>query len=201
MDILDEIAPSKRGRGRPRAQAAVLTAALELIAQSPEVRSITMEAIAEQAGISKVTLYRRWPSKAALMADALLRQLSESIPLDATKPPMVAITEHVHSLSEALEGKIGQLFRIVAAECMVEPAAMEAFRDRYIGPRRRAVTQIISRGLKDGSFTSPNRAVDCHDALYGALFYRFLFGFDMSDPAALQRLLIATLQVRPAGRG
>lgn len=170
---------------------------LDLI-ENTEVRAVTMDAIANKAGVSKVTLYRRWPSKAALMTDALLSRLAEAIPLDPAKEPLAAITEHVTSLSAALNGQIGRLFRSVAAECMAEPEAMALLRDRYIGMRRRVAIQIISRGLRDGSFTTSNRAVDCHDALYGSLFYRFLFELGTMGPASIDKLLAATLQARPA---
>jgi len=116
-----------------------------------------MEAIAERAGITKVTLYRHWPSKAALLADALLTELAAALPLDAEKPAWEAISSHATRLGAALDGDIGDLFRNVAAECMVEEAALREFRDRYLGLRRKAALRIIRAGLKDGSFTPSRR--------------------------------------------
>ena len=189
----------RRGRGRPRAQAAILGSALSLV-ETAGVRNVTMEAIADRAGVSKITLYRRWPSKAALMADALMTELEASVPLDASKDAVVGITEHVLRLSVALDGRIGNLFRSVAAECIAEPAAMAEFRDRYLGRRRAVAIQIIQRGLIDGSIGAAGTATDCHDALYGAVFYRFLFAFSSLDEPSLRRLLAETLRPRPNGR-
>ncbi len=182
-----------RKRGRPRNQAPVLDSALALV-RSQGVRAVTMEAIAEKAGITKVTLYRHWPSKAALLADALLTELAAALPLDAEKPAWEAISSHAVRLGQALEGDIGGLFRSVAAECVVEEAALRDFRDRYLGLRRRAALQIIRAGLKDGSFTADGRAEDLHDAIYGGIFYRFLFGFGALDRKRVLQLLTTILK-------
>lgn len=157
-------------------------------------RAVSMEAIAEHAGITKVTLYRRWPSKAALLADALLEELAAKLPLDPEGSPWDALSRHAVQLGEALQGGIGELFRNVAAECMVEEAALRDFRDRYLGLRRQAAIRIIRAGLKERSFVAEARAEDLHDAIYGSIFYRFLFDFGALDRRAIQRLLTTILQ-------
>ncbi len=65
--------PDKAPPGRPRSQKrrlAVLSATLDELADNG-IRSMTIEAIAERAGVSKVTIYRWWPDKIALALDAL----------------------------------------------------------------------------------------------------------------------------------
>lgn len=185
-----------RKRGRPRSQAPVLASALALV-RVHGVRAVTMDAIAERAGITKVTLYRHWPSKAALLANALLTELATALPLDAEKPAWKAISCHAILLGKALEGDIGDLFRNVAAECMAEETAMRDFRDRYLGLRRQAAIRIIRVGLKDGSLTAEARAEELHDAVYGGIFYRFLFGFGGLDRKSILRLLTTILKPRP----
>jgi AcrR family transcriptional regulator len=59
------------GRPRdPRRDAAIREAALSLIADVGYERT-TVDAIAAAAGVSKPTIYRRWPGKHELVADAL----------------------------------------------------------------------------------------------------------------------------------
>ncbi|ACG73621.1 transcriptional regulator, TetR family [Anaeromyxobacter sp. K] len=50
----------------------VLDAALDLLARAGYAR-MTFDAVAERAGVSKTTVYRRWPTKADLVRAALLR--------------------------------------------------------------------------------------------------------------------------------
>ena len=63
----------KRGRGRPRREGAdeeILNVALEMLREKG-YRDLTVDAVAERAGVAKTTVYRRWPSKGALIAAAL----------------------------------------------------------------------------------------------------------------------------------
>ncbi|MBL0888282.1 TetR/AcrR family transcriptional regulator [Myceligenerans indicum] len=60
--------------GRPRSEAAsraILDAVLDLVAEHGSIGAITVEAVASRAGSSKATVYRRWPSKEALVAAAV----------------------------------------------------------------------------------------------------------------------------------
>lgn len=65
--------PAAHGPGRPRSgrsRAATLEAALALAAEVPWAR-VTVGAIAERAGVSKATIYRWWPSRGAILVEAL----------------------------------------------------------------------------------------------------------------------------------
>lgn len=68
-------AASPRG-GRPRDEGrdqAILEAAIDLLAQVG-YDSMSIESVAGRAKVSKATIYRRWPGKAELVADALRRR-------------------------------------------------------------------------------------------------------------------------------
>jgi AcrR family transcriptional regulator len=63
----------KRGRGRPRRAGAdeeILSVALAMLREKG-YHDLTVDAVAETAGVAKTTIYRRWPSKGALVAAAL----------------------------------------------------------------------------------------------------------------------------------
>ena len=65
--------PPKRGRGRPRREGAddeILAVALAMLREEG-YRAITVDGVAERAGVAKTTVYRRWPSKGALLAAAI----------------------------------------------------------------------------------------------------------------------------------
>lgn len=71
-------------RGRPRdaeADAAILRAFFEVVAEHGYAGA-SMDAIAERAGVAKTTIYRRWPSRDALMLAAHARLLQDNPPPD-----------------------------------------------------------------------------------------------------------------------
>ena len=72
--------------GRPRDPAvgeAALDAAVRLIVEDG-YGGLTMERIAERAGVSKAALYRRWPNKVAVVVDAIAVSAHESFTLPDT---------------------------------------------------------------------------------------------------------------------
>ena len=73
------IAAPQRGRPRdPQRRQAILDAALKLVAEVGYDRT-TVDAIATKAGVSKPTLYRRWPhGKPELIADAIRERREET---------------------------------------------------------------------------------------------------------------------------
>ncbi|GAA4670621.1 TetR/AcrR family transcriptional regulator [Nocardioides nanhaiensis] len=62
--------PPDAARRSERARTAVLEAALALTAERPYPQ-VTVEAVAARAGVSKATIYRWWPSRGAVVVDAL----------------------------------------------------------------------------------------------------------------------------------
>lgn len=63
----------KRGRGRPRRAGAdeeILRVSLELLREYG-YRAFTVDLVSERTGIAKTTIYRRWPTKGALVAAAI----------------------------------------------------------------------------------------------------------------------------------
>ena len=70
-----------RKPGRPRserARQAVLAAAGELLVEGG-MAAVTMEAVAARAGVSKVTVYKWWPSRGAVAIDAYFEHFRQTI--------------------------------------------------------------------------------------------------------------------------
>jgi AcrR family transcriptional regulator len=68
--------PPRRGRGRPRraeADLEILDAALAML-RAGGYRALSLDEVARRAGTAKTSIYRRWPSKAALAAEIVRRE-------------------------------------------------------------------------------------------------------------------------------
>lgn len=129
--------------GRPRNRKideAVLTATAELIGEVPYAE-LSVGAIARRAGTSKPAIYRRWPSKAHLVHEAVF-PIGEATQISSTGSLAVDIREMVRRVAgilgaaparAALPGLIGEM----AADPTLHAALLERFGD------------IITRGLGD----------------------------------------------------
>jgi len=70
VSIIAAVSTAKRGRGRPRREGAdeeILAVARTMLSEGG-YGELTVDGVAERAGVAKTTVYRRWPSRGALIA-------------------------------------------------------------------------------------------------------------------------------------
>ncbi|MEM8809683.1 MAG: TetR/AcrR family transcriptional regulator [Cyanobacteria bacterium P01_G01_bin.38] len=162
--------------GRPRSsesEQATLDAAWRLL-KSQSVHKISIEAIAREAGVSKTTIYRWWPSKAAVLVDAFIAQVDPVLPFQQADTAAAALKQQMANLVAVFESKTGRIVAEIIAEGQCNPEALASFRDRFLHPRRDAARQVILQGLESGEFDAnldPDLAMDI---LYGPIYYRLL---------------------------
>jgi AcrR family transcriptional regulator len=167
--------------GRPRddeSQEAILRAALDLVKESG-YRALTIERIAGRAGAGKTTIYRWWPSKAAVVMEAFLKYISPEIefPSVSTVSPSESIRQQMQSVARAYRGPHGDLLRALIAEAQFDRELASAFVTNWIRPRREMATAILQSGIASGELESDIDVNVAIDALYGALYYRFLIPY------------------------
>lgn len=151
----------------------MLDAALELLGRDGYSR-MSIERVAAAAGVTRPTVYRRWPTKAALATDALAA---------------LAATEHRPDTGSARDDLVGLLraFRrsllrpngmatlgTVLAEEAHTPELVAHFRERLVAPRRTAIRTVLARGVERGEI---DRAADLDtaiNAIVGSFYARYL---------------------------
>jgi AcrR family transcriptional regulator len=144
--------PAQR-RGRPRsaeADAAIVDAALDLIAEEG-VTGLSVESVAARAGVGKTTIYRRWPSKEALVADALGAlndDLPEALHASTARGQLVEILEHVRCKSP--ETRTGKIMPRMLSYARTNPELFRMYYRTVLDPRRERVRAVIRRGIADG---------------------------------------------------
>ncbi len=152
---LDDRESARAGstRGRPRSQeadSAIIEATLEMIADDG-VNALSIEAVATRAGVGKATIYRRWPSKEALMGDALAT-LIDDMPqtFDGTnvREQLVSMLEHVRCRS--VDSRTGRIFPRMASYKHSHPELFAIFADRVLAPRRERVRALVQQGIDVG---------------------------------------------------
>jgi AcrR family transcriptional regulator len=170
--------PGPRPSGRPRserARRAILKAANELL-ESEGFVAVTMEAIAERAGVSKATVYRWWPNRAAVVMDGFLSTVSSEVPFPHTGHAREDMRIHMRRLTEAFDGKIGRTVAALIAEGQANPELAEALRSRWLSVRRAEAREILEFGIDRGELREDLDLEVAVDVLYGPIYYRMLVG-------------------------
>ena len=170
--------PQARAPGRPRserAHRAILRAANELL-ESDGFAAVTVEAIAERAGVSKATIYRWWPNRAAVVMDGFLSIVSSEVPFPHTGHAREDIRIHMRRLAEAFGGKMGRTVAALIAEGQADPELAEALRSRWLSIRRKEAREILELGIERGELRDDIDPEVAVDVLYGPIYYRMLVG-------------------------
>lgn len=157
-------------RGRPRdiqRHRAILVAARELLATG-SYAELSMESVAARAGVGKKTLYRRWPSKAPLVAEAVLEAYggSGSFPVAQTGDIRADLRswlgEHADFLAEPASAALVRALVAAAAASAADGAALY---QQLSAPQHAGLTTRLRQAVEAGQL----RADADLDAVAGAL--------------------------------
>src|SRR3954465_1036338 len=169
---------TNRGRGRPRSEVSrqrILDAALETLQISGFTCSTT-DSIAERAGASKATIYRWWPTKASLLAEALREAVAEEVPFPATGDLATDIELQLRNFIALLNGRLGRAFKAFVGAAQSDPEVAAAFLEDWVKPRRKEAKTVLERYQVNGRI-APDVDLDMVlDLLYGPLYFRLLSG-------------------------
>lgn len=180
-----------------RSRQVILRAAFAELGQSG-YGAFTIESVAARAGVAKSTIYRHWPDRLALIADAFETAHAHSV------PPVEALTAR-----EGLQQLLQHVAQVVAGSAFSAsiPALIEGaerdprlrdFRHRYSAQRRESLARLIMQGAANGEFSAgvdPELAVQ---ALLGPIFYQRLMTSEPFDPGRVGELINTVLGAPPS---
>jgi AcrR family transcriptional regulator len=179
-------------RGRPRDPAvdtAILTAALELfIAQG--ISAMSMEQIAKRAGVGKPTLYRRWSTKEALVADAIESLVVADVTwptrdeIDATPTHQLVERNIAAAARTVADPRFRALIAQIYGSAVTYPQLMQTYWTHYIQPRRELAIAMLRRAQADGRVAPDTDLEVLVDMLAGGVTYRVL----QPDPPTAQQM-------------
>ncbi|MES2793951.1 MAG: TetR/AcrR family transcriptional regulator, partial [Planctomycetota bacterium] len=134
----------KKTRGRPRSVAAashetILDTVYQIL-QEKSVRELTIEEVARRAQVGKPTLYKWWPTKAALVMDMFEQRIVDKLAVPDAKTAEQAIRAQVAELIRLFNGFFGKVAADIIAEGQSEPHVLEEYRNRYMSKRRAFTT-------------------------------------------------------------
>jgi AcrR family transcriptional regulator len=181
--------PPDHSRRNEKARSAILRAASELLDQLG-FRRLTIEGIAERAGVGKATIYRWWPNKAAVVMEAVLQAASPRIPFPDTGSVREDLRRQLASVIELYtETRAGHGILALIAESQHDASLAESLRDRFIASRRREASAVLQRGIDRGELRANLDVDTAIDTLYGAIYYRSLVSHAPLDAAYADTLI------------
>lgn len=192
--------PAAKRRGStqngPRAEARILDAAYDLLLERG-LEATTVEAIAAKAGVSKVTIYKWWPNRAAVVMSAFLRRAEDLLPypddfrLDQVEDRLLRMTA-------SFRGPTGAVMAALVAEGQTDPEIAQAFREGYVNARRQRGVAIVRAAIEAGEIRASDPDVVL-DLLYAPLYFRLLVGHrPLDDDAVREHVRLVLTALRPS---
>ncbi|WP_378622225.1 TetR/AcrR family transcriptional regulator [Nonomuraea guangzhouensis] len=157
----------RHGRPRdPENDAAILDAALDLLIERGAAGT-SIEAVAQRAGVAKLTVYRRWRAKDDLLMAAL--EHARTPDMDAA-PARQSIDELVSTTAELLSRpRFRALMARVIGASVDYPKLVTAYTERYLQPRLNALAQIAQQAIDAGRLPADTDPSVIHDILASSI--------------------------------
>jgi AcrR family transcriptional regulator len=161
------------------------------VARARELAALYLQKpeVAATAGVGKQTIYRWWPSKAAVVFDALEREIKSVHP-----PPRSGSTyEDIHTqmsrVAEMFASPTGSIIRELVAESLGDDKVAKQFEDRFFAERLRLGLATLQSGV-DGGVLRPDLDLEIvAEMLYGPLWLRMIIRHQPLEPEVVTQIL------------
>ncbi|MFI2504611.1 TetR-like C-terminal domain-containing protein [Streptomyces sp. NPDC018972] len=189
---MTENAAARRGRGRrPAAEvrAGVLAAAARILL-ADGLRAVTFDRVATEAGSSKMTLYKWWPSPGALAAESYFAHSSRTLQFPDTGDIRADLIAQLGSFIRWLtdEGAAKPMSELIGAAQM-DPDLAQAWSQSYALPRRELARVRLRTAQQHGQLRDDADLDIITDQLWGACYHRLLVLKVPLDDALAERLV------------
>lgn len=168
---------ARRGRGRrPAAQvrAEILTAAGALLL-GEGMAAFTIERVADEAGASKTTIYKWWPSKGALALDAYFHAVESTLAFPDSGDIEHDLTTQIRAFAHLVaETTAGRVIAELIGQAQTDPDLSAALTAHYSGPRRELAVEAMRRAQSRGQLRPDVDPQVVVDQLWGACYHRLL---------------------------
>ena len=165
----------KPGRGRRRAEdvrQATLEAAAELLLFEG-LSKVTFDKVAARAGVSKMTLYKWWPSPGILALQAYFDAVEQVFAFPDTGDIRADLTNQLHSFIAFMK-KHGSVIRELVGAAQSDPDLASALAEDYARPRRRLAIDRLRIAQEAGQIRGDIDLITIESQLFGACYHRLI---------------------------
>ena len=172
---------------------ATLEAAADLLVEGG-LGAATMEAIAARAGVSKVTIYRWWPSRGAVAVDAYFHRFDKTYTYVDSGEVSVDLTTQIRLLIHAFRGRAGEIMAELIGQAQTDPVLAETLRSGWLQPRREATAAVLQRAIVRSQIRPDVDIPTVMDQLYAPLYWRLMMRHRPLDDGLADELVRNTLE-------
>jgi len=180
----------RRSPGRPRSEQArvsILRSTLRLLGENG-FSDLTIEDVAAHASVGKATVYRWWPNKAALIADAFASSATRKLHFPDTGSVRTDMSQQMRQVIKVFRSRRGRILAAILAAGQTDRGVITAFRERFMKPRRQEAYATLRRAIQRGELRKDVDMDLLLDSLYGPIYMRFLIRHDKLTPAFVDHL-------------
>ncbi|MER6349219.1 TetR/AcrR family transcriptional regulator [Streptomyces sp. NPDC001595] len=181
------------GRRRdPAADRAILDSTLGLLADGHSFAELSMDQVAQRAGVARATVYRRWRNKEELVLTALGS-------LDLPVPPLagLGLREQLVTLVDQLRhrGQDTALHRLIGSllgEAVRRPHLVARFEETVVAARREAMVQVLRDAVARGELRPGLDPDDAVELLVGPMASRLILRQRPVESVAFAETIVDT---------
>ncbi|MFC0623777.1 TetR/AcrR family transcriptional regulator [Kribbella deserti] len=176
-------------RRSERARRAILSAALELCVEESFAR-LTMEGVAKRAGVGKQTIYRWWPSKSAVLLEAIDDRAGDTLDFPDTGDLVADLRTQMIQLARTLTDPVfAASLRGLIAAAQSDADAAESLYRTLMKPRVELCAERLKKAQQAGQVRPEVAPEDLIELLYAPLYYRLLLQHRPIDEAQIGTIL------------
>ena len=161
-----------------------------------------MDEIADRAGVSKATIYRRWPSKGTLVFEAFAADFLARQTAPDTGSLKRDLTARLLEWMRAVNGTVtGRTLKSLLAEAQRDEDLAVIWRDHFIRPVREESKLLVKRAVERGEISQRTDPDVLLDLVYGPMYHRLLQGHLPLNDRFVQAVVSSVLSgIQPGAR-
>ncbi|MFC6880525.1 MULTISPECIES: TetR/AcrR family transcriptional regulator [Actinomadura] len=171
-----------------RSHKAILDAALKLCREQGFAKT-SVDAIAKEAGVGKQTIYRWWPSKAAVLVEAIDRQSAPSPDFPDTGDVLADLRDQMVIVARYFQAAQSSTYREVIGAAQSDPATAQVVLNTLVRPRVEGCRNRLEQARRQGQIRADVVLDDVIELIYAPLYYRLLLGTRPTTPEQVEVIL------------
>ncbi|MEU7895828.1 TetR/AcrR family transcriptional regulator [Nonomuraea sp. NPDC049152] len=189
--------PAPVGRGKKVSVAVHAATLAELVERG--YAALTVDGVAQRAGVHKTTVYRRWKDKESLVVDALSDQSAMDVPIPDTGSVETDLRELARSLVRMMTGPTGGALLAAMFSGGADVPGIAQARRQIFDDRFRRAEPVVVRAVERGQLPADTDPPQLLKALAAPVYFRLLVTGEPIDEGTADHAAEITLAAARAG--